>query len=62
MSHYLKVKSVNDVGFEIPIIEIEKVQLFDDESQREVECVLGIVKHRFEGSKIYDCLLHRDFV
>lgn len=62
VSHYLKVVTVANKEFDIPIIDIKEITLFDGEKTKKFKCVLGIVNHRFESTNSYECLLHRDFV
>ncbi|MBR7172272.1 MAG: sigma-E processing peptidase SpoIIGA [Clostridia bacterium] len=62
VSHYLKVVTIANKNFDIPIFDIKKVSVYFGTEKRSFRCVLGVVSHRFESSNRYDCLLHRDFV
>lgn len=59
---FIKTVSVGGVFSDIPILNIKKAIIEDGENQREFECVIGLVNHRFENSNKYDCLIHRDCV
>ena len=62
VNHYLECVSVAEKTLSMPIIKIDSATIICGDKSQKVNCVLGIVNHRFEGSNEYDCLLHRDFV
>lgn len=62
VGHFIKAVSISNEEIDIPIIEIQKVKIFDGQNSKEIRCVLGLINHKFENSNLYDCLIHRDFI
>lgn len=60
VSHYLKVATISNEEKEIPIIIPRSVVIKNGGELKNEKCVLGLVNHDFENSKLYECLLHRD--
>ena len=62
-SNYRKIQcdTISGSGYEIPIFKVEEFFIKDNDENIKVECMVGLVSHRFEKGKI-DCLLHRDFL
>lgn len=60
--HSLKLVTVSNKTFDVPILNVKKVIINNDEKSKEFKAVIGIVNHRFENQKNYDCLIHRDLI
>ena len=62
VDHYLKLVTVSDKMFNIPVLKVKEVMIEEDGGYKVFNAAVGIVCHKFENQKKYDCLIHRDFV
>ena len=59
--YFLDCETASGSRFKMPVIDIGKVMINQNNFIKSFDCVLGVVNQKFYNKK-YECLLHQDFI